>query len=57
MESYSIKENQMSGKNTLLMEDENNTIIKDAINEYFKLKYKYETQIIANKKSLLIIQH
>jgi len=53
MDSYSINENQISDKNTLFMEDENNTIIKEAINEYFKLKYKYDTQIIANKKKLI----
>ena len=31
--------------------------VKEALNEYFKLKQKYDNQIIVNKKKLLIICH
>jgi hypothetical protein len=47
MESFSIKEKQSP------MEDENKTVIKDALNEYFKLKFKYENQINTNKKKII----
>ena len=50
MESYSIKENSASLKN---LDNENETVIKDSLNEYFKLKFKYETQIVTNKKKLI----
>jgi hypothetical protein len=50
MESYSIKENSSSQKN---LDNENETVIKDSLNEYFKLKFKYDTQIITNKKKLI----
>ena len=47
MESFSIKEKQSP------MEDENKTVIKDALNEFFKLKFKYENQINTNKKKII----
>jgi len=50
MESYSIKENSASQKN---LDNESETVIKDSLNEYFKLKFKYETQIVTNKKKLI----
>ena len=57
MELNLIKEKQSSLDNTLLMNkelnNENKTVIKDALNEYFKLKFKYENQIIINKKKII----
>jgi len=53
MEYNLSNENQFSLNNSILEKQENIIVIKEALNEYFKLKFKYETQIIANKKKII----
>lgn len=50
MDSFNniLKEEEKSMNN-----DENNELVKEKLNEYFKLKYKYETQISSYKKKII----